>query len=148
MNSRPSPLPQAAKLTADRGELVAAIQITQDVMGVTLQEAQQAVHAYIRGASKDYAQTTDHRIPPHALASLQRGNVIEAIKHTREATGLGLKEAKDAVERYVAENPHLAPRRDTTLRSGNANLAPIVATLVIGIVIVLVGYWFAAGNAP
>jgi hypothetical protein len=39
-------------------------------------------------------------LPDNVLAALQRGNVIEAIKLLREATGLGLKEAKDAVESF------------------------------------------------
>ncbi|MBT9503232.1 MAG: ribosomal protein L7/L12 [Burkholderiaceae bacterium] len=37
-------------------------------------------------------------LPPEVLAALQRGNKIEAIKLMRQLTGLGLKEAKDAVE--------------------------------------------------
>ena len=35
---------------------------------------------------------------PQVAEALQRGNKIEAIKHYREATGAGLKEAKDFVE--------------------------------------------------
>ena len=36
---------------------------------------------------------------PHGVTeALQRGEKIEAIKHYREATGVGLKEAKDFVE--------------------------------------------------
>ena len=48
--------------------------------------------------------------PPAALDALNAGNKIEAIKLVREATGLGLKEAKDAVERLEAgEMPYLPP---------------------------------------
>lgn len=36
-------------------------------------------------------------------AEIAAGNKIEAIKLLREATGLGLKEAKDAVERMAGE---------------------------------------------
>ncbi|WP_213953998.1 MULTISPECIES: ribosomal protein L7/L12 [unclassified Variovorax] len=39
-------------------------------------------------------------LPPEAIAAIDRGEWIEAIKLVREHTGLGLKEAKDAVERY------------------------------------------------
>lgn len=42
------------------------------------------------------------RLPPEATAALARGELILAIKIVREATGLGLKEAKDAVETYAA----------------------------------------------
>ncbi|MEJ8823069.1 ribosomal protein L7/L12 [Variovorax humicola] len=39
-------------------------------------------------------------LPPDAIAAIDRGELIEAIKRIREHTGLGLKEAKEAVERY------------------------------------------------
>ena len=37
---------------------------------------------------------------PDVIEALQAGNMIEAIKRHREATGLGLAEAKAAVEGY------------------------------------------------
>jgi ribosomal L7/L12-like protein len=39
-------------------------------------------------------------LPPDAIAAIDRGELIEAIKRVREHTGLGLREAKEAVERY------------------------------------------------
>jgi ribosomal protein L7/L12 len=46
-------------------------------------------------------------IPEAAVAALQQGNKIEAIKIVRTARALGLKESKDAVEAYVQNNPEL-----------------------------------------
>jgi len=40
--------------------------------------------------------------PPGVMEAIQAGNTIEAIKAYREATGVGLAEAKDAVERIRA----------------------------------------------
>lgn len=37
-------------------------------------------------------------VPPEIIDLIQRGNKLEAIKLYREHTGVGLKEAKDAVE--------------------------------------------------
>jgi ribosomal protein L7/L12 len=148
MNNRLVLIPKAAKDAADRGELIAAIQITQDTTGMKLQEAQQAVHAYMREASQGYTPAPDSPIPPRALASLQRGNLIEAIKHTRNATGLGLKEAKDAVENYLTQNPHVKQPVDATGRGDSVNLAPVAAALVLMLLIGLAAYWFAVGNAP
>jgi ribosomal protein L7/L12 len=37
---------------------------------------------------------------PNVIEALQAGNMIEAIKRHRENTGLGLAEAKAAVEGY------------------------------------------------
>lgn len=42
------------------------------------------------------------RLPSEAVAALARGELIQAIKIVREATGTGLKESKDAVEAYAA----------------------------------------------
>jgi hypothetical protein len=45
----------------------------------------------------------DHTtLPAPVLEALRQGNKIEAIKRMREQAGLGLKEAKDAVEAYEA----------------------------------------------
>ena len=39
-------------------------------------------------------------LPPEAVDALRAGNKIEAIKRVREATGVGLAEAKALVEAY------------------------------------------------
>nr|WP_314370802.1 50S ribosomal protein L7/L12 [uncultured Acinetobacter sp.] len=44
-------------------------------------------------------------MPLEALAALRAGQLIDAIKITRQKTGLGLKESKDLVERYLKEHP-------------------------------------------
>ncbi|WP_087546756.1 ribosomal protein L7/L12 [Acinetobacter sp. WCHA39] len=44
-------------------------------------------------------------IPHEALDAVRAGQLIDAIKITREKTGLGLKESKDLVERYLKEHP-------------------------------------------
>jgi len=49
--------------------------------------------------------STPFRLPDDAMAAAHRGDLIEAIKLTRARTGLGLKEAKDAVDAYVAGKP-------------------------------------------
>jgi hypothetical protein len=41
------------------------------------------------------------KLPPEAIAALQRGSLIEAIKIVRDKTGLDLKSSKEAVERYA-----------------------------------------------
>ena len=51
----------------------------------------------------------NHDLSPEQLRAvveaIQRGNKIEAIKHYREATGLGLAESKDAVEAMADSLP-------------------------------------------
>lgn len=41
-------------------------------------------------------------VNPEVLEAVRRNNIIEAIKVYREITGVGLKEAKDAVEDIAA----------------------------------------------
>tara|TARA_R110000868_G_scaffold49843_1_gene160142 strand:- start:441 stop:701 length:261 start_codon:yes stop_codon:yes gene_type:complete len=44
-------------------------------------------------------------LPPQVVAALQRGQKIEAVKLLRELRGIGLKEAKDAVDNCTLECP-------------------------------------------
>lgn len=45
-------------------------------------------------------------IPLEALQTLREGQLIAAIKITREKTGLGLKESKDLIDQYLQDHPH------------------------------------------
>ena len=45
-----------------------------------------------------------------AVAALESGNTIEAIKIVRMNSGLGLKESKELVEKYLREHPDLHQR--------------------------------------
>ena len=44
-------------------------------------------------------------LPANVLDALRRGDVIEAIKLLRASTGLGLKEAKDAIDQHLRGKP-------------------------------------------
>ena len=48
--------------------------------------------------------------PPAAVAALEQGNTIEAIKIVRLDRGLGLKESKDLVDAYLKSRPDLQRR--------------------------------------
>jgi hypothetical protein len=73
-------------------------------------------------------------IPPDAVSALSRGLLIEAIKATRLATGLGLKESKDAVEAYLAQHPSL----NTQYRNATAGARGPLLWLVVAIVVVVI----------
>ncbi len=49
-------------------------------------------------------------LPPTAIATLEQGQTIEAIKIVRLERGLGLKESKDLVDAYLKTRPDLARR--------------------------------------
>jgi hypothetical protein len=46
-------------------------------------------------------------LPPAAVAALREGRKIEAIKIVRNANGLQLKDAKEAVDAYLEAQPAL-----------------------------------------
>jgi ribosomal protein L7/L12 len=50
---------------------------------------------------------SEQKIPTAAILALQEGNKIQAIKLTREALGIGLKESVLAVDRHLAADPAL-----------------------------------------
>lgn len=63
-------------------------------------------------------------LPVAAIAALNKGNKIEAIKIVRRERGVDLKQAKDAVDEYLRSQPALqaslaakqAEARDSALR--------------------------------
>lgn len=106
INDRKTEIPPQARLATDSGNLIEAIRITREQTGLGLREAKEAVEAYGRGVhSRTTADPDTVEMPLKAVASLRRGKLIEAIKHTRDATGLGLKDSRLAVEAYLATNP-------------------------------------------
>jgi ribosomal protein L7/L12 len=68
-------------------------------------------------------------IPSQAIIELQQGRKIEAIRIVREEQGLGLKEAKDAVEAYVRTQPALQKVLDD--RNAEAKSAFVKWILII-----------------
>lgn len=68
-------------------------------------------HLYGPGRSGG-AGTAAEGMPDGVVAALQRGGKIEAIKLLREARGIGLKDSKEVVERYLASHPDLQRRMD------------------------------------
>ncbi len=98
---------------ARNGDKLEAIKRYREVFNVGLAEAQDAVDKMAAGqvtqASESFdAMPTEGAEPDvvyHVKQLLEAGNKIEAIKLYRQATGLGLKEAKDAVEAIEAGQP-------------------------------------------
>lgn len=79
------------------GQKIEAIKRYRELTGVGLKEAKDAVEALERGEPVPVTQTP---AAPNASVQdlLREGKKLEAIKLYREQSGLGLKEAKDAVD--------------------------------------------------
>ena len=88
-----------------RGNKIEAIKRVRELTGLGLKEAKDYVESMPAGGVPPAPPGSQAGAPAaqgslaevHALAA--RGNTIEAIKRYRELTGVGLKEAKDYVDR-------------------------------------------------
>jgi len=79
------------------------------------------------------------KLPEEALAALESGKKIEAIKSVRTSFNVGLKEAKEIVEAYIEADHGLKQR--ISVANNNAAQSAFSGLLVIA-VIVLVIYYF------
>ena len=70
-------------------------------------------------------------LPAEAVAALQRGNKIQAIKIVRMERNIDLKDAKDAVEAYVAGQPALQTSMAKVQRTGTVALVRWVVIIVL-----------------
>lgn len=81
-----------------QGRTVDAIKLLRGTT-LGLRDAMQILEAYKRGtAAQGVTRVTAGSLPPDVKEALQSGNKIEAIKRLRTASGVGLKQAKEAVE--------------------------------------------------
>jgi hypothetical protein len=82
-------------------------------------------------------------LPADVLEALRRGNKIEAIKRLREQTGLGLKEAKDAVEASGV----MPAAKSSTLAPGEVPRSTARVWLIIAVIAAaLVVYYLLRGS--
>lgn len=120
--SREIRIPAEAAAALVKGLRIKAIKLVREANhGVDLRAAMEAVDAFASGKQRfpidppvTVATASFDGLPAEALAALSRGQLIEAIKIVRTATGLGLKEAKDLVEQY---RDGQAPVRDEAMRA-------------------------------
>lgn len=120
--SREIRIPAEAAAALARGARIEAIKLVRDANhGVDLRGAMEATDAFASGKQRfpidppvAVAPASFDVLPAEAIAALSRGQLIEAIKIVRVATGLGLKEAKDLVERY---RDGQTPARDEAMRA-------------------------------
>ncbi|KQU73634.1 MULTISPECIES: ribosomal protein L7/L12 [unclassified Rhizobacter] len=82
-----------------RGNKIEAIKLLRDATGLGLSEAKDAVERVESGESPALQERVrSSTMSPEIEAALQQGNKIEAIRLLRAQTGVGLKEAKEAVD--------------------------------------------------
>ena len=76
----------------------------------------------------------DHRedLPPQVMHALKAGRKIEAIKLLREARGIGLAEAKDAVDRASVERSHPAHSHRAAAKNDSGMGRLLLVFVVLG----------------
>ena len=87
------------------GDKIAAIKRYREETGVGLAEAKAAVESLDAGGSfTERVRPDDSELTDQIVGLLGRGEKIEAVKLYRNQFGVGLKEAKEAVERIGEQN--------------------------------------------
>jgi ribosomal protein L7/L12 len=109
------------------GQKIEAIKLYRERTGAGLKESKDAVEAIQRGQSAPAVPASDRDFEAELVALLERGQKIGAIKLYRERTGVGLKDAKDAVE-------SLAERRGGVIsqRAGCLGVIAVLLALLAG----------------
>lgn len=92
-----------------RGDRIAAIKRYRDATGCGLKEAVDFLARREAPAPATAVNTAPPGAPDPVDEAIRAGQMIQAIKLLRERTGLGLKEARDAVEARKAALPPAAP---------------------------------------
>ena len=91
--------------------VIDAIKLCRERTGLGLKEAKDLVDAVAEGRDAVVPAAPTASTDFDLLPLLREGRKIEAIKLYRERTGVGLKEAKDAVDALEAREGIVAPRR-------------------------------------
>lgn len=146
MQPSESLLSKQAAAAADAGNPLEAIKLAREETGLGLKEAKDLVDAYLRhGHTPSPTGISQTGMPVTAVLALKNGVLIEAIKHYRAHNRCDLKDAKEAVERYLDNNP-LAKQQFQA--AAKANGKPFVKLLLVLALLGLIalGYWYAAGG--
>ena len=140
MSTPASGLPANVLDALRRGDVIEAIKLLRASTGLGLKEAKDMIDQHFRGKPVGMVAAYSGQLPSSVIAALQKGNKIEAIRLLREQTGLGLKEAKDAVE--APERVTLGQSAPTAMHiPGNV----IWVLVALAIAAALLGYHFIAG---
>jgi hypothetical protein len=82
-------------------------------------------------------------MPAAAIVAINQGKVIEAIRFVREASpGLGLKDAKDRVDAYIARDPMLKAQHERQRSLARGKLVKAVLLIDLLLAVLLVWYFF------
>ena len=93
---------------------------------------------------RDGGSVVSLALPATAIAALQKGHTVEAIKIVRASTGLGLREAKEQVDAWL--DTHSEHRRDIEEQSATSARFAGLALVVAAAAALLI--WLVAHHHP
>ena len=123
-------LEQQVRSLLEQGPKIEAVKVYKDQTGVGLAEAKRAVQAMQAGAGPPPLPDIADDLEAELLRLLGRGDKLKAIKLYKERTGVGLAEAKQAVE-SLAVSHGVVPQRVGCL----GMVAVVVAAVALGVTI-------------
>lgn len=150
------PLPTDVHAALLRGEPVEAIKLLRQATGLGLKESKDIIDAYLAGnfvpvpTRPELATRLAEGLPPsgelpaEVLEVLAHGGKIAAIKRLRELTGLGLKEAKDAID--AAPVPAGGGRSRTPTVAAPAGGAWKLVLVLLALAVVAASLWHFLGG--
>lgn len=138
-------LPADVLTALEQGDTIDAIKKLRAARGVGLKEAKDAIDRYRRGETVSFAEpalpaaSPEGALPREVEEAMRQGRKIEAIRLLRARTGLGLAEAKAAVERLPSARASEDSGAPHTRREGSGVSALLwaVALAVVGGIV----YW-------
>lgn len=145
-------IPEQALEHARRGEIVEAVKLVREQTGLGLKEAKDAIDGYLgipgqgSGAAASVGKPDTPGVSSLALFALEKGRLIDAIKHVREDTGLGLKDAKEHVELFLARNPALNARFKAAAAVEFRRVAQKLVFVIVLSGLVAIGYIYLSGG--
>ena len=148
-----TPVPAEILSIWNSGSKVLAIKLLREQSGLGLAEAKQLLESADAGAA-DSPLAMNSAIPASAElrihAAMASGNKLEAVKLLKEATGLGLAEAKERIDEAMQGEPlnlqaaphHPTPPNAASSAPGEVKSSHGILWLALILVALAWGAWF------
>ncbi len=114
---------------------IKAIKRLRELRGIGLKEAKDIIDSYLAQGS-DFNEASAPPINADYLEQavvddLKKKGKVAAIKTLRELRGVGLKDAKDIVDLFLAQHPHFQYAKTSTVNS-------TTIMIIVGLVLLLI----------
>jgi ribosomal protein L7/L12 len=126
-----------------KGNKIETIKILREETGIGLKEAKVLIdRAHARESSgRDDINLNNISISSNVLKHLREGKKVDAIKTLRWETCIGLKDAKDLVEKALLENPDVKIIHDAEAKRSVINFLLFILAVIL--IVLLVYYFFS-----